>query len=79
LGYERQSFRELRQMNKKIDGQWLSLRQAGFLSGHNPHRVLRLALLGRIRVKVERGEPIRFLREDVVKVAVERAGELAVS
>lgn len=53
---------------KAITGSWLSLRQSSLLGRRNAHAILKLALLGRIRVKVEAGESIRFAREDVERL-----------
>ena len=48
---------------KAIRGSWLSLQQASLLCHRNAHTVLKLALLGRIKVKIEAGESVQFARE----------------
>jgi hypothetical protein len=48
---------------------WLNGRQASLLIGCSPTALLRLALIGRIRTKLDPGSPPRYHAEDVASIA----------
>lgn len=47
---------------------WMSGLQASRLSGRNQYSLMKLALLGRLRFRADRGQAIQFHREDVERL-----------
>ena len=51
---------------------WLNGRQAGAIIGCSPTALHRAGMLGYIRVKLDPGEPPRYFRPDVERVAASK-------
>jgi hypothetical protein len=49
----------------------MSLRQAAVLARSNTYDMMKAAVLGKVKVRVEAGTNIRFAREDVERLAAE--------
>jgi hypothetical protein len=48
------------------EGQWISGRAARKLTGRGVYAIHKLALVGRIRTRLEPGSPIQYHRDDVL-------------
>lgn len=55
----------------KTNGAWLTGRQAMALTGRNMHTLMKYAALGRLTIRAEPGESLRYLRADVERLAAE--------
>jgi hypothetical protein len=53
-------------------GPWISGRSACRLADVTYYRLQRSAIMGLIRTRVEPGEPLRYNREDVIRLARSR-------
>ncbi len=50
---------------------WLTGRQAARLTGMNQHSLLKYAALGKVTIRAEAGESIRYRRLDLERLAAE--------
>lgn len=58
-----------------IERDWVNLREATRIwKGSNTYAVMRAAAVDQIRVLARPGEPLRFSRADVERLATERQG-----
>jgi hypothetical protein len=52
---------------------WINGRQAAQIVGCSPTAIIRAAMLGQVRTKLQPGVPARYHKDDIRKLAVARA------